>query len=231
MKKIIESLIAENEKKTGKVKFVKVEQIEEKFEDKSAKKNGKKAKSTAKTERLQYANIDAPAPDLDNEDQSAWVRGLGKRSTGARGYSNSDQYNEFYKTALAISKIAETISRLKEDIKDATKPEEEIVEHKSHLTKKDKKILSQYVNYNGLETNKDILRDMENAYKDTWKTLVEQAKAYEKFKIQDKHFTRDENNKDFHQLKYKSKLKFDLMDEIFRIKDMQIPLAKAELHK
>ena len=63
-------------------------------------------------------------------------------------------------------------------------------------------------------------------YKAAWGDLVKDAKAYEKYKIRDEGFTRDVNNKDKHQLKSRSKMKFELMDEIFEPQKRMAAVAK-----
>ena len=65
-------------------------------------------------------------------------------------------------------------------------------------------------------------------YTRVWNDLVKNAKEYEKNKIEVEGFTRNVNNKDKQQLKSRSKMKFDLMDEIFEPQKRMTAAAKKK---
>ncbi len=68
---------------------------------------------------------------------------------------------------------------------------------------------------NLLDDDVITVKQAKELYTEVWNDLVKDAKAYEKYKIADNGFTRDENNRSKTQLRSRSKQKFTLMDEIF----------------
>ena len=72
------------------------------------------------------------------------------------------------------------------------------------------------------------VKQAKEMYTRVWNDLVKNAKEYEKNKIEVEGFTRNVNNKDKQQLKSRSKMKFDLMDEIFEPQKRMTAAAKKK---
>ena len=170
----------------------------------------KKTKKAIAPEALQYTN-DPDVPDLSDPDSAAWAQNIAKRATDAQGrLSDSDQYKQFLKDARIFADLSKVIPTLKFD--GTHFPTD-------HVFEKDTRVLfGEKINGAPLQQE-----DVMNAYQKAWSNLVKSAKAYEKFKIETKGFTRNENNKSRSQLRSRSKQKFALMDEIFDSGKRKVP--------
>ena len=164
--------------------------------------NGKHLKVS---EKLRYTG-DPKAPNLEDIKQLEWVKKLGEKAEKSKGIlSDSQAYLKFLENAKIISDLAEQISKRKGlDMGDGA------IIPTSNFAKDTKKLTGE----NGFIT----VGEAKALYVETWGNLVKSAKAYEKYKLKDEGFTRDVKNKDKHQLKSRSKMKFELMDEIWVIK-------------
>lgn len=172
--------------------------------------NGKHLKVS---ENLRYTG-DPKAPRLDDIKQLEWVKKLGEKAEKSKGVlSDSGAYLKFLENAKIISDLAEQISKRK-----GLGMGDEAIIPTSNFAKDTKKLTG----------NNEVItvKQAKELYAETWGNLVKSAKAYEKYKLKDEGFTRDVNNKDKHQLKSRSKMKFELMDEIFEPQKRMAAAAK-----
>ncbi len=184
----------------------------ENLENKISINNGKHLKVS---EKLRYTG-DPKAPRLDDIKQLEWVKKLGEKAEKSKGVlSDSGAYLKFLKNAKIISDIAEQISKRK-----GLGMGDEAIIPTSNFAKDTKKMTG----------NNEVItvKQAKELYAETWGNLVKSAKAYEKYKLKDEGFTRDVNNKDKHQLKSRSKMKFELMDEIFEPQKRMAAAAKKD---
>ena len=165
------------------------------------------------SEKLRYTG-DPKAPRLDDIKQLEWVKKLGEKAEKSKGVlSDSGAYLKFLENAKIISDLAEQISKRK-----GLGMGDEAIIPTSNFAKDTKKLTG----------NNEVItvKQAKELYAETWGNLVKSAKAYEKYKLKDEGFTRDVNNKDKHQLKSRSKMKFELMDEIFEPQKRMAAAAK-----
>ena len=179
-------------------------------DNKISSNNGKHLKVS---EKLRYTG-DPKAPRLDDIQQLEWVKKLGEKAEKSKGVlSDSGAYLKFLENAKIISDLAEQISKRK-----GLGMGDEAIIPTSNFAKDTKKLTG----------NNEVItvKQAKELYAETWGNLVKSAKAYEKYKLKDEGFTRDVNNKDKHQLKSRSKMKFELMDEIFEPQKRMAAAAK-----
>lgn len=150
-------------------------------------------------------------PDLSNINQVAWLKKLGKRAEQAKGrVFDSEKYKEFLQYAGLVSDLAEQFSK-----KNGLDMTDEAIIPTANFADKTRELF-------GNDSFVTAKRAKE-VFAETWKNLAGSAKAYEKFKVEDEGYTRDVRNKNKHQLKEKSKQKFELMDEIFEPQKRKAP--------
>ena len=175
-----------------------------------APKKAAKAKNVSKPDALRYTS-DPEAPSIEDENQRAWLMGLGRRAEKSTGrVFDSNQYKDFLKQAKIVSDLAAYI-----DNTSRLYPSDSATFGTRTFEKNTKRMFG----------NRESVTfgEIKEAYKRAWGDLVTNAKRYEEFKIQTEGFTRDVNNRDHHQLKSRSKLKFSLMDEMFYPEKRKIP--------
>ncbi|MCR4901223.1 MAG: Fic family protein [Butyrivibrio sp.] len=171
---------------------------EEKKTDEIKKKENVKGSADIK-----YTNMPA-APNLNNITQLTWLKNLSTRAEEAKGrLFDSEKYNEFYNNTIIVSELAKQIAK-----KRGLSMGEDAIINISNFDKKAQDVIGAH---EGIIT----VRQAQERYVEAWNKLVKSAQEYETYKIQNQGFTRDVNDKAKHQLRSRSKQKFELMDEIF----------------
>ncbi|MCR4904254.1 MAG: hypothetical protein K6A23_15455 [Butyrivibrio sp.] len=165
---------------------------------------------------LKYKGTPA-APNLNNVSQVGWVKNLSQRAKEAKGrLSDSEKYKDFYYYSILVSDLAKQIAAKK-----ALSFTDDAIIDVRRFDKKTQEVLPYDPKYKIISV-KEALK----YYKKAWNGLVNSAKEYEKFKIQEEGYTRNENDRSKSQLRSRSKMKFNLMDEIFDVEKRTIPEAK-----
>lgn len=188
-------------------------EIMKKNQEEFQKKREEDIKANVREERMKDVKL-VKAPPITKV-RAEWFRVLSERAQSARGLlSDSPQYMAFKAELDAMRDLSDVYYRAKKANKNSVRLAAFDFNGKVKLQK--------YVQ-NGVVT----MENLQKAYEETWKDIQKTALEYEKYKLDEKGFTRDARKKRGKKLDSSGRMKFELIDTVL-FRDAKTKTKKAD---